>query len=161
MDLIQLRDYIIAPALKSANLWSKSAEILIAGTCGIESNYGEYIHQIKGPALGIYQMEPATHDDIWNKYLKGRKVASDILFNCNISPYASTTPPSRMLIFNLYYATLMTRAHYLRINQPLPTSNEAIAMAEYYKKYYNTYKGSATIEKAIPFFEDVIKKLGG
>lgn len=62
----QLRLYVIRPTLEKIELWSEAAENLLLGTTAQESHMGTYIKQVgKGPALGIYQMEPATHKDIW------------------------------------------------------------------------------------------------
>ena len=42
------------------NYESKNANFLSLCTAAIESNCGYYIKQVGGPALGIWQMEPAT-----------------------------------------------------------------------------------------------------
>ena len=70
MDAQQLHDYIIKPTLEymdslGGNYNTKESRFLKLGTGAIESNCGEFIKQINGPALGIWQMEPKTHDDIW------------------------------------------------------------------------------------------------
>lgn len=56
----QLREYVIIPALSKLNAYSKDAEELLIFTCAVETNGGEYLKQIQGPALGIYQCEPTT-----------------------------------------------------------------------------------------------------
>ena len=69
---------VINPVLRSMDAWSIAAENLILGTAVQESECGYYLHQLgDGPALGIYQMEPATHDDCWNNFLKYRHDLSD------------------------------------------------------------------------------------
>ena len=51
-------------------LVSQEAENLLMGTAAQESALGEYIRQLgNGPALGIFQMEPETFDDIVRNYL--------------------------------------------------------------------------------------------
>ena len=67
MDAQQLHDYIIKPTLQymSGNSSSNDSAFLLFCTAAIESNCGEYIKQINGPALGVWQMEPATHMDIY------------------------------------------------------------------------------------------------
>ncbi len=67
MEAQQLHDYIIKPTLEymGGNYNSDKARFLLLCTAAIESNCGYYIKQVDGPALGIWQMEPATHDDIW------------------------------------------------------------------------------------------------
>ena len=118
-DLFQFRDCIVRPALQGVNLWSESSEVLLLGTCMTESNFGTYLKQIgSGPALGVYQMEINTHNDIWKNYLHRSLLArhilefSDIAFDFN----SSLMPDVGMLIYNLYYATLMARVDYLRVS---------------------------------------------
>jgi hypothetical protein len=63
---------IIRPALHAPGIWSQSLECLVLGTGAQESHY-QYVQQIGGgPALGWWQCEPATHDDIWANYLRYR-----------------------------------------------------------------------------------------
>ena len=140
----QLRDNIIKPTLVKMNAWSLSAEQLLLGTCAVETGLGSYIVQTKGPALGIYQMEPDTADDIYNNYLLYRSmIMTSMLSACDLI----TRPPNEALIYNLAYATAMCRIRYMRVSEPLPAPNNFTAMALYWKKYYNTPLGSGTVEK--------------
>lgn len=68
-----LRDLIIRPTLVEMGHYSPAAEALLLGTAAHESHGGRYLSQIRGPARGIYQMEPATHDDLWRHYLPPRR----------------------------------------------------------------------------------------
>ena len=62
MKATQLREQVIAPALAKIDLFSPEAVALVLGTACVESQCGEYIKQMgKGPALGIFQIEPATY----------------------------------------------------------------------------------------------------
>jgi hypothetical protein len=164
IELTQLRNYIINPPLQAVNLWSESAEILLIGTCGLETNYGSYVKQVGGgPALGIYQMEVATHLDCWKNYLNRSILGRNVLDVSAVSFdfISSLTPPSEPLIYNLYYATLMARVHYLRVKEPLPTATDAVGLATYYKTYYNTNMGKADLSNAVDVFKGLITKLGG
>lgn len=140
IDPNQLKDYIIKPTLKELDLYSESAVNLLLGTCAQESHMGYYIHQIKGIALGIYQMEPNTYDDIYINYLDYRKELKDLT-----DAYASKKHDSNELIWNLRYATAMCRIYYLRVSEPLPDAQDVLALATYYKKFYNTPSGKGTI----------------
>ena len=53
-------------------LAAKEAQWLLLGTAAVESSGGRYLYQIKGPARGIFQMEPRTGWDIWENYLVHR-----------------------------------------------------------------------------------------
>lgn len=133
----QLVELIIRPSLYGINAYSLSAEHLLLGTCAQESKFGTYLKQIKGPALGIFQMEPNTHDDIikWAKSThKWPRILS--FLGDNFSP--------RRMIYDLNYATVLARLHYLRVNEPLPDATDIDGIAAYWKKYYNTNLGKGT-----------------
>jgi hypothetical protein len=49
-----LRQYVIRPTLQRLGLWSLAAENLLLGTAAQESKLGYYLHQLEGPALGLY-----------------------------------------------------------------------------------------------------------
>lgn len=69
MDIRQFRDFIVRPALQQINAWTLNVEQLVMATAMAESGVF-FIHQIgRGPARGFFQMEPVTHDDIWERYL--------------------------------------------------------------------------------------------
>jgi len=60
----QLHECIVRPALLSLgrSYSQPAARALIMGTIAQESLCGRYIKQRGGPALGIVQMEPETHN---------------------------------------------------------------------------------------------------
>jgi hypothetical protein len=156
INLKQLMDIIIQPTLNSLGLLSESAVILLAGTAGVESGYGTYIKQVgKGPALGIYQMEPTTHADIWNNYLAFNKELSQrIVRGCDLP---NDVISEFRLISNLRYATAMTRVHYLRVKEALPHPDDADGFANYHKKYYNTYLGKTKTDDSLRYFKECIE----
>lgn len=146
MNAKQLRDYIIKPSLVLVGYNSKAAEKLLLGTACTESDCGNFVHQINGPALGIYQMEPTTHDDIWVNFLQYKgDLATSLLQNCNFS----VVPDASELVSNLKYATIMARLHYLRVPESLPNDDDLTGIAGYYKKYYNTPLGKGSVDKFI------------
>lgn len=149
-----LREKIIRPVLRYLNdyiPYSLAAENLLMGTCAVESNLGEYLVQLNGaPAVGIYQMEPDTLDDIWDNYIDYREELSDLITGLDTRSGFSL---SDELTFNLFYATALARVHYYRVAHPLPNENDIPGMAAYWKKHYNTHLGSGTEEKFIQAYE--------
>jgi len=143
MKANQLRE-LISDTLKEFGCYSKEATELIMLTCAVESNLGHYIKQVKGPALGIFQMEPLTFEDNLNWYLKrDMQLNVDRLSKaCNIENFTTES-----LIYNTKFAICLTRIHYLRKPGAIPQNVEG--WAEYWKKHYNTYLGAGTVEKAI------------
>ena len=124
-------------------MYSKNAVELLMLTAAKESSLGYFIKQLGGgPALGIFQMEPATEKDIWNNYLKYRKKRQHIVERYD-------TANAKDLWFNIGYQIILCRFHYLRIQEPLPKHNDIHGLAAYWKKYYNTEKGKGTIQDAV------------
>jgi len=154
MNHYHLKIDVIQPVLNAMGMYSRAAEELLLLTCAQESHGAEYLHQINGPALGIYQMEPRTHDDIWDNYLRYKDELSD-----TISGYVVTRHfrQADQMKGNLYYATAMARVFYLRFSESLPEADDIEGLAKYYKKYYNTPKGAATVEQAISNYERFMK----
>lgn len=152
IDPRQLRDYIVRPTLEDADLWSLCAEKLILGTCAQESRMGHYIHQLgKGPALGIFQMEPSTHDDIWKNYI--------MYHNEYVKRFKTKVFVSERLIYDLKYATLMTRFHYLRVSEALPNPHDIGNIAQYWKKYYNTNLGAGSEEEFVQNYNKYVANI--
>src|SRR5690348_16020572 len=105
----QLREFIIKPVLYDLVLDSVDAEELLLFTCANESDGGTYLKQIHGPALGIYQMEPETYNDIWQNYIRNKSALNLKMvthFNCNF------VPSEERLIYDLKFATAMARIQY-------------------------------------------------
>tara|TARA_R100000664_G_scaffold27307_1_gene37899 strand:+ start:6480 stop:6989 length:510 start_codon:yes stop_codon:yes gene_type:complete len=142
----QLHDLIVKPTLSQIGLDQPGASQLLMGTYLHESTVGgdTCVKQLGGgPALGIYQMEPATHNDIWKNYLKYKEeLASYVLTAIGLD--SDNLPDAERMIWDLKYATCMARVHYRRDPGILPASTDLIAQAEYYKKVYNTHLGAAT-----------------
>jgi hypothetical protein len=155
----QFREELLRPTLKEMNAWSESAEDLLVMTCAHESLGGTFLKQIRGPALGIYQMEPATHDDLWNVFLSKRPDIIRVMLEGLRTPIR---PPAEFMMYNIKYATQIARAHYMRFSEPLPEAGNKKDLAVYYKKYWNTEKGAASVSKVLvnynKFIGDRIRK---
>lgn len=130
---------VIRPVIISFGMGGKSAETLLLGTVLVESGLSALKQYEDGPALGVYQMEPNTHDDIWKHYLKYNDDLAVIVAKFMVPGIECPN----QLQGNLYYATAMARLHYRRIKQALPLETNIIELSEYHKKYYNTIKGVA------------------
>jgi hypothetical protein len=143
----QFRSLIVKPTLEALGHWSQDAENLLVMICAWESKGGTYLKQEEGPALGIYMMEPATHDYIWQFiFSKDRDfgMISNVLRASGIPiPYQENPRPNaNSLILNFRYSTVMARVFFLRIKEPIPLGLHELGA--YAKKYWNTEKGKAT-----------------
>ncbi len=134
INIPQFRANIVRPTLEAIGAHNRVAEDLVLGTALQESNL-HYLRQLnQGPARGVYQMEPATHDDIWEDYLAFRAE-----LRTHVSAFlAPEQGRVDQLVWNLAYATAMCRVHYLRVPHPLPDPGDIRAMGEYWKRHYNT-----------------------
>jgi len=147
IDAQQLHDHIIKPTLEymGGNYNSKNARFLLLCTAAIESNCGYYIKQVNGPALGIWQMEPTTHDDIWSKcdaLLNGKVISGVMVWACD-----GSNDCIEDLIVSPRYACAMARLKYSMDIEPLPDHNDFRAVYREYKRIYNTPLGASTYEK--------------
>src|SRR5262249_9508472 len=140
LDPGQVKALVVRPTLTLLGLWSQAAENLVLGTGMTESNL-VYLKQVGGgPALGLFQCEPATHDDIWKNYLDYNPTLTKRVESLMFKSYHG--PKYNQLVPNLAYATSICRVLYLRIPDPLPDANDAHGMAAYWKQYYNTPAGA-------------------
>ena len=136
----QLRELIIRTTLHDMAMWSESAENMVIGTAAQESHLGEHIKQIGGgPALGLYQCEPATHADVYS-YLRNNEFR---LFGKTLPNDLRPVGPvnHERLIYDLRYATMICRLHYYRVKEALPSADDMDGISNYWKKYYNTRLG--------------------
>ena len=134
----------IRPALSTLEAGGLAAEQLLLGTAIQESLL---IHRQQlggGPALGLFQMETATHDDCWSNYLKFR---SDLANRVKQTLEAGQQPLAAIMKVNDRYAAAMCRIRYLRAPGALPAANDTAAMANYWKEHYNTPLGAGTPEE--------------
>lgn len=141
-DLGQFRE-LIEDVLNGLGLHSPGATNLLLGTAAQESKFGTYIRQIgKGPALGVFQMEPATERDIWENYLRYQPELVE-----KIKGVTGESGPGPHLRWNLAYQIAMARVHYLRKKHPMPTGDDLPGLAAYWKQHYNTTLGKGTTEE--------------
>lgn len=141
LNLPDLKRLIVAPALTAIGLYSPAACNLVVGTAAVESDCS-YLKQIgAGPALGLWQMEPATEADIWANVINPSK-ALKLAINGMLCVGNTTS----QLIGNLPYAAAMCRLKYHQSTEPLPTEDDADAMAMYWKRIYNTDLGAGVVD---------------
>nr|BDD47796.1 hypothetical protein 14 [Deltaproteobacteria bacterium] len=162
MNPEQLR-HLVMRVLVDAGLYTVEAQELLMMTAAVESHCGQYIRQFGGgPALGIFQMEPATMQDIFTNFLVYRPELKAL-----VEPF-SYEQPLLALEASLPFQILMTRIHYMRFKDPLPeyktsmnyvggfrepTQSWRERAAEYWKLYYNTPRGKGTSSKAVEAYE--------
>ena len=157
MNANHLRVFIVRPALNELEMWSPAAENLILGTAAVESDL-EYLAQISGgPGLGLWQIEPQTHEDVWANFLKFRKpLAKRVVQAAGRGTQTPRLPPHDWLIYNLRYAAAVARVIYWRDPEPLPEPTDTAGLGEYWKRVYNTDLGAGTVKRFVASYERLV-----
>ncbi len=151
LSLDHLKYEIVEPTLVTIGLLSTAALNLVTGTALVESGC-VYLKQLgTGPALGLFQMEPATEQDCWNNYLSYQHNLAALIKGL-LWPGATTA----QLVGNLPYAAAMCRVKYLRAPDMLPSPKDAAGLAAYHKSIYNSALGAADAETNTPLFQQAI-----
>lgn len=159
LDPEQLRIFVVRPTLEELGLWTQAAENLVMGTAAQESHL-TYIDQKEpagrrpriGPGLGLWQMEAATHNDIWQNWLAHKPgLGVRILQVANVWTKAASpfSVDPGVLVYNLRYGAAMCRIHYRRRPEPLPAANDLAGLADYWKRHYNTRAGAGRPEQFV------------
>lgn len=142
-------DFIIKPALEQLpSLPNKDAAAqLMLGTAAHESANFTFIHQNKGPAVSIFQIEPNTIKALYE-------------YNNTYKFIKSLSPPPLLITcvqFDHILAAMLCRLYYYRIPQRLPLFDDILAQAAYWKQYYNTYQGRGTTQEYITHYNAFCK----
>lgn len=144
---------LIAETISEIAMHSDDAEELLMLTCAVESEFGRNLVQLNnGPAIGIFQMEPATHDDIvvrWLSVETSDRMKTKAYVHKAFNKYCGTLLTSDVMRWNLKYAIILARLKYKSAKEPIPSKNDVVGLAKYWKKYWNTELGDGTVEKAI------------
>lgn len=154
IDVRQLKYLVVAPSLAALGLNEPAAINLVTGTALAETR-AVYLRQLNdGPALGLWQMEPSTHDDCWANFLNfpAQRRFLTVLRGM-LSP---DLPKAAQLVTNLRYAAAMTRIRFYRVAENLPLADNAAAQSAYHKKYYNSCLGSANADANTGLFQQAI-----
>lgn len=139
----QLTEAIIRPALAclGSQYCTQSAVILLLATAAQESLCGEYVTQVGGPALGIFQMEPPTYRDVLQRAHEPRLLA----------PHHA-----ERMVYDFRYAAQMARLKYWLDPEPLPAADDMGGMWSTYKRVWNTPQGAATKKQFITHWETFV-----
>lgn len=144
LDLSDLKVRVIVPALARIGMDGAAAVNLLAGTALVESGCRRLVQDGGGPALGLWQMEPFTHDDIWNTFLPGGRMNGVV--TALLSMRGNWPPASGQMTGNAFYACAMARLKYYRAPDPLPAASDAAGMCGLWKRIYNTSLGAGAAD---------------
>ena len=156
LDPDHFRRYVVQPTLAQLQgylpdtpIASPAAEELLLMTAAHESGGLVYLDQITGPddrrlgwAYGLYQIEAATHADVWRTFLADDRYRA--LRHAVETLRAPAPGADLQLVTNLAYATAIARCIYYRDPHALPAADDVAGLAHYAKRVFNTEDGKAT-----------------
>lgn len=148
LDVRDFWIYVVVPALTYLHPeipHSRAAERLVLATAIHESGSLRWLDQTTpgpGPARGMFQIEAATHQDLWTRFIAFRP-ALNLKLRALVAQHPS---PLDQLRTNLIYACAMARVVYFRSPDPMPDVADVPALAAMCKRVYNTSRGAATVD---------------
>lgn len=142
---VAFRLQVVRPTIRRLGLWSEAAENLLLMTAAHESGGWTFCRQHPaGPALGFYQMEPATLADLF-AWLKLKPKWRDLMSR----EFHAIEPQPDRLVFDPLYATACARMQFYRRPEPLPAPENEPELGEYAKRWWNSLAGKATVDQYV------------
>ena len=127
--------------------FSDAAVEQVLGTGLAESGLSRLAQQ-GGPALGVFQIEPATESDCWANYLNDRAP-----LRLKVQALLGSEHCSPALIVNLSYATAICRIVYRRSPLPLAAVGDRQGQGALWVRAYNR-GGAATVERYVTAWKE-------
>ena len=141
---------IINWSLNNLDMNSEDASALVYRTGMAESGYRHLSQMGNGPAVGFFQVEPATIDDTWNNYAVYRKPIMAVLKDMGFDP-----DDSRMRVMSsIALQAAFCRLKYRRDRLAIPPADDIYAQAAYWKRVYNTVLGKGSVEHFVKANEE-------
>ena len=140
-------------ALYRLDSYSDDALALVVRTGMAESGYRALKGYGEGnPAIGFWQVEPATLNDMVTNYIKYRPHYEKNLISLGMN---FNKDMIMSVMSNMAVQAGLCRLHYRRDKDPIPSWDDLEAQAKYWKRVYNTVEGRGTVEHFIKANKDV------
>ena len=153
LNVTDFRDLVIRPTLDELakaepRINSEAAVALLLSTALCESELTFLRQRVDGGfgrAVSLYQIEPATHEDV-KRYLNERRrdLAKRVFGLSTI-----IDPDDFEIATNLLYSTAIARVKYWMIPAKLPGADDIEGMADYWGRYYQTTSDPKKIKRFI------------
>ena len=139
--MIQSIEEIATWTLNKLDMYSDDALTLVMRTGFAESGF-KHLEQLGGgPAVGFFQVEPATIMDTWDNYIKYRKKLQNTLYSLGFDE-----GEGRLRVMgNIALQVAFCRLKYRRDKYAIPYAEDLKGQAEYWKRVYNTRLGKGTV----------------
>lgn len=125
---------------KDLDMYSVDAVNLIIATGNAETGYRHLEQMGGGPALGFFQIEKNTIDDVLKNYARYRPQVMNTLIELGLRQGEEHFS----VLSNIALQVAFCRLCYRRVPDPIPYNIKD--MAKYWKKFYNTEGGKGTVE---------------
>ena len=104
--------------------------------------------------MGLWQVEPATHDDLYTNFLNYRPELGSKLMQLR----APNLSMDENLSTNLMYGAAVCRLCYYRKPDALPEAGDIEGQASFWKQHYNTIFGKGTVSKYVYKVQQALKE---
>ena len=157
----ELRHYVVRPTLKHMGMWSLAAENLLLGTAARESGLGFHLKPDNTQALGIYQISPRMHRNIWDRFLMEKSELSSLVRGL-ASQREFLSHPHHELATNLAYSTAIAWLVYWRTGLDVKQTNpgDIAALAKIWQKYFHS-RCSGTAESFVESYQQLLAEEEG
>ena len=142
--MIQEIKAITEYALYKIHAYSDDALALVVRTGMAESGYRALKGYGEGnPAIGFFQIEPATMNEMIDNYIKYRSHYKKNLISLGMNFKKDTI---MSVMSNIGVQAALCRIHYRRDKHSIPSWDDLEGQAKYWKRVYNTPKGRGTVK---------------
>jgi hypothetical protein len=160
MTLDQVCNLIVRPVLTlmatcKPALAQGCSVALVLGTGLVESNYEWLQQEDYGPALGPWEVEELTYNDMINRVVPSIIGMEDVIQSLSLAG-ANGAAGFGTLAGNWYLGAAICRLKYWSYWDALPVPGSAVQLATLHKSWYNTSGGAADINVNIPRFQTAI-----
>ncbi|KKN90071.1 hypothetical protein LCGC14_0231840 [marine sediment metagenome] len=144
---IQFLQDVIGPTLThlaamEPRLDTPAARALLLGTAIQESHLSAYKQLGGGPAMSFFQIEPATFEDIFDRYLS--RPDKSALRGAVRALLIPAFEPGEQLDTNQHLACAIARIRYWMVPERMPRPDDIDGLAVYWKLHYNTTGGGGS-----------------
>ena len=155
----QFLEHVIRPTLDHLSvadprLGTEASANLLLGTAIAESNLSALVQHGGGPALSMFQIEPATFDDIYERYLRARPGFLIAVQDLRLPALT----PMEQLPANPFFACAIARFKFWMSPTPLPEADDIGALGRMWKSVYNTAGGAGTASHWASLYRQYVKE---
>ena len=133
---------IIEWTLNKMNMYSDDAAAMIYRTGMAETGYKHLKQMGGGPAIGFFQIEPATMNDVIDNYVSYRPQIKTDLYALGFDDKDAEMRVMSSIALQVAFCRLC----YRRDSKAIPKLENIKAQAEYWKRVYNTKLGKGTVK---------------